>query len=141
MTKGLRSSMRTGLRVGWQKTGKPVVSQLARLPFRDEAANLISSLWQRGAPCHKGLVKHKSIWHWGREAHREMSADVLGLASCQPGPAPKSNRRQCHARSRIYCGHRLCVLLEQPHACEAYTSIAHGCTHRVLARGTRLLEG
>ena len=54
VTKGLRSGMRTGLRVGWQKTGKPVVSQLVRLPFGDKAADLVSSLWQRGASFQGG---------------------------------------------------------------------------------------
>ena len=49
MTKGLHRGMRTGLRVGWQKAGKPVMSQFVRLPFRDDAADLITSLWQRGA--------------------------------------------------------------------------------------------
>ncbi len=54
MTKGLHRGVRTGLHVGWQKTGKPVVSQLARLPFRGEAADLITSLWQRGASFRGG---------------------------------------------------------------------------------------
>ena len=56
LTKGLRLGMRTGLHDAWKKTGKPVVSQLAQLPFRNEAADLISSLWQRGATLQKSCL-------------------------------------------------------------------------------------
>ncbi len=82
VSKGLRSGMRTGLRVGWQKTGKPVVSQLARLPFGDEAADLISSLWQRGASFCGSPGERESVVAGWQVAHTDSSAVVLGLACC-----------------------------------------------------------
>ena len=56
VTKGLHRGLRTGLRVGWKKGGKPVLSKFVRLPFRDEAAKLITSLWQRGAVSGRDLM-------------------------------------------------------------------------------------
>ena len=56
VTKGLHRGLRTGLRVGWKKGGKPALSKFVRLPFRDEAAELITSLWQGGAGAMQKLV-------------------------------------------------------------------------------------
>ena len=73
ITKGLHRGLRTGLRVGWKRGGKPVLSKFVRLPFRDEAAELITSLWQRGAGLGEEelLPTRAGVLHTQPASHRE----------------------------------------------------------------------
>ena len=95
MTKGLRLGMRTGLHDAWKKTGKPVVSQLAQLPFRNEAADLISSLWQRGATLQKsclgGVPGAYAVWM--HSALVDPSAQVSRLVCTLTKLKPDGERR------------------------------------------------
>ena len=59
--KGLHRGRRTGLRVAWEKGGKPKALNLVRLPFRDEAADLITSFWQRGAYLRRVSANSKPL--------------------------------------------------------------------------------
>ena len=44
VTRGLYKGAKTGLRIGWQKAGKPAESLFVHMPFRNEAADLVTSL-------------------------------------------------------------------------------------------------
>ena len=48
VTRGLYKGARTGLRIGWQKAGKPAASLFVNMPFRDEAADLMTTLRKGG---------------------------------------------------------------------------------------------
>jgi len=93
ITKGLHRGLRTGLRVGWKRGGKPVLSKFVRLPFRDEAAELITSLWQRGA----GL---------GEE---ELLGTSIGWLWCRVHPCLPNAVDRCRVLSIIRCAVYICT--------------------------------
>jgi hypothetical protein len=64
VTKGLYKGAKTGLRIGWQKAGKPTESLFVHMPFRDEAADLVTSLWQQGRRASPARLSHALICLW-----------------------------------------------------------------------------
>ncbi len=117
VTKGLHRGLRTGLRVGWQKGGKPVLSKFVRLPFRDEAAELITSLWQRGAVPGAGICRSYKRRAVSFQHHRARL-----LVQHVPCVAPVTTASCCCSLPCWIRGHPRAVLCLIPHMLHSWRS-------------------